>query len=89
MALGAQRLDILRMVMMRSAWLSIAGVVPGLALAYAAGRSMQALLAGVTPTDPRTFSATAALTIVMTLVGTLMPTIRALRVAPITALRTE
>src|SRR5881628_2275877 len=54
MALGAQRLDILRMVMMRSAWLSIAGVVPGLALAYAAGRSMQALLAGVTPTDPRT-----------------------------------
>ena len=36
-----------------------------------------------------TFSATAALAIVMTLVGTLMPTIRALRVDPITALRTE
>jgi putative ABC transport system permease protein len=89
MALGAQQFDILRMVMLQSVWLSGAGVVPGLALAYAAGRSMQALLAGVTPADVRTFAVTAALTIVMTLIGTLMPTLRALRVDPITALRTE
>jgi len=89
MALGAQRLDIFRMVMMQSVWLSIAGVVPGLALAYAAGRSMQALLAGVPPADVSTFAAAIALTAAMTIAGTLTPTLRALRVDPIAAIRTE
>jgi ABC-type antimicrobial peptide transport system permease subunit len=50
-ALGAQRGDILGMVVRRSVALAIAGVIPGAALAYAAGRSMEALLAGVKPTD--------------------------------------
>jgi ABC-type lipoprotein release transport system permease subunit len=63
--------------------------VPGIALAYAAGRWMQALLVGVTPADVPTFAAVGALAIVMTLVGTLMPTLRALRVDPIRAIRTE
>jgi ABC-type lipoprotein release transport system permease subunit len=50
---------------------------------------MQALLVGVTPADVPTFAAVGALAIVMTLVGTLMPTLRALRVDPIRAIRTE
>jgi ABC-type antimicrobial peptide transport system permease subunit len=70
-------------------WLSLAGVVPGIALAYAAGRSMQALLAGVTPADLRTFAAAGALAIAMTLAGSLLPTLRALRVDPIKALRAD
>jgi putative ABC transport system permease protein len=89
MALGAQRSDILRMVVKRSACLAVAGVVPGLALAYAAGRGMQALLVGITPADLPTFASAGALAIVMTLAGTLMPTLRALRVDPISALRAE
>src|SRR4029453_9084081 len=49
MALGAQRSDIVSMVLRRCVMLALAGIVPGMALAYAAGRSMEALLAGVHP----------------------------------------
>jgi predicted permease len=88
-ALGAQARDILSMVLTRSALLAIAGVVPGIALAFAAGRSMEALLAGVKPADALTLAAAVALSILMTVAGSLAPTIRALRVDPITALRSE
>jgi putative ABC transport system permease protein len=77
------------MVMARGLWLAVAGVIPGIALAYAAGRSLQALLVGVTPADARTFLAVGALAFVITLLGSLVPTLRALRVDPITALRAE
>ena len=53
MALGAQSGDILWMVVRRSVLLALAGVIPGIALAYVAGRSMEALLAGVKPRMPR------------------------------------
>jgi ABC-type antimicrobial peptide transport system permease subunit len=88
-ALGAQSGDILRMVVRRSVVLATAGVIPGIALAYVAGRSMQALLAGVKPADAPTMIAAVGLSLLMTLVGSLMPTLRALRVDPITALRAE
>jgi predicted permease len=89
MALGAGRGDILRMVVSRGAALALAGVLPGIALAYAAGRSMQALLAGVTPADPLTCSGVAALGLVMTIAGTLVPAVRAVRVDPISVIRAE
>ena len=89
MALGAQSGDILSMVVRRCATLAIAGVIPGIALAYAAGRWMEALLAGITPADTATMVSAVFLVVVMTLVGSVMPTLRALRVDPITALRAE
>jgi predicted permease len=89
LALGAQRGDIVSMVMRRSAVLVAAGVIPGVALAYAAGRSMEALLAGVKPADAATVAAAVALSIAMAALGTVAPTLRAVRVDPITALRTE
>jgi putative ABC transport system permease protein len=89
MALGAQARDILSMVVWRGLILAGAGVVPGLILAYFAGRSMEALLAGVKPADTATFASAIVLTLVMTVLGTLAPTLRALRVDPITALRAE
>jgi predicted permease len=88
-ALGAQRRDILAMVLSRGVKLSLAGVVPGVLLAYAAGRSMEALLAGVHPADAVTIASAVGLSVLMTIVGTLAPTLRALRVDPIAALRTE
>ena len=88
-ALGAQRADILRMVLRRSVLLALAGVVPGVALAYVAGRSMEALLAGVRPADAPTMLTAVGLSALMTIVGSVMPTLRALRVDPITALRAE
>ncbi len=88
-ALGAQSGDILGMVVKRSLWLAAAGIVPGVALAYGAGRAMEALLAGVKPFDGPTFGMTILVAMVMTVAGTLMPTLRALRVDPITAIRAE
>jgi putative ABC transport system permease protein len=88
-ALGAQRGDIVRMVMRQGAILAAAGVIPGLVLAYLAGRSMQSLLAGVEPSDVITFGAAGALCVVMTMIGTLLPTMRAVRVDPSTAFRSE
>jgi putative ABC transport system permease protein len=89
MALGAQSSDILSMVLWRGIALAAAGVVPGVFLAYAAGRSMEALLAGVHPADAITMASAVGLSVLMTLLGTLAPTLRALRVDPITALRAE
>jgi predicted permease len=88
-ALGAQRGDILGMVMKQGAVMVGAGLLPGLALAYVAGRSLQTLLAGVTPADMPTFAAVIALTLIMALAGTLLPTLRAIRVDPIKAIRAE
>jgi putative ABC transport system permease protein len=89
MALGAQAGDILRMVLARGAALAAIGIVPGVLIAYAAGRSMEALLAGVPAADTLTFASAVALTVIMTVLGTFTPTLRALRVDPITALRQE
>jgi putative ABC transport system permease protein len=73
----------------RSAVLALFGVVIGTALAYAAGRSMQALLFGVDPANPAVFGAAIALALLMTLAGSLLPAWRAVRVDPIAATRTE
>jgi ABC-type antimicrobial peptide transport system permease subunit len=89
MALGAQPGDVLGLIVKRGLWLALGGILPGVAIAYAVGRSFEAILAGVQPYDAPTFAAAIALTVMMTVAGTLVPTVRALRVNPITALRTE
>ena len=61
----------------------------GAALAYAAGRAMQALLAGISPGDVPTFAAAIALSLGMTLLGSLFPALRAARLDPATAMREE
>jgi predicted permease len=88
-ALGAQSGAILAMVVGRCVRLAGVGVVLGVALAYVAGRQMEALLAGVKPADTITLLAAVGLSIVMTVIGSVMPTLRALRVDPLTAIRTE
>jgi predicted permease len=88
-ALGAQPRDILRLVLQHSLSLAAAGVVLGVVLAYVAGRAMQALLAGIPPGDVATFLTASALSLLMTLAGSLVPSIRALHVDPITAIRVE
>jgi predicted permease len=88
-ALGAQRASILGMVLHDGLRLALAGSALGLLLAYAAGRAMQALLAGVAPGDPATYAAGLLLAVLMTLGGSLVPALRALRVDPTVALRAE
>ena len=88
-ALGAKARDIVGMVLGRSAVMAVLGVVIGAALAYAAGRSMQAMLFGVDPANPAVFGAAAGLALIMTLAGSLLPAWRAMRIDPIAATRTE
>jgi putative ABC transport system permease protein len=88
-ALGARGADILAMILRQGVVLAAAGVVPGVLLAYGAGRSMQALLAGVQPGDLATFLSAAALSAAMTVAGCMLPAIRAVRVDPLTAMRAE
>src|SRR5579871_662031 len=88
-ALGAQRGDILGMILRQGAWLALAGLVPGVALAYWAALAMQALLAGVQPGDLTTFASAAGLAGVMTIAGCLVPALRAVRIDPLTAIRAE
>ncbi len=89
MALGARQGDIFGMILRQGAMLAMAGLVPGLALAYLAARLLQSLLAGVRPGDVLTFSAAAVLCVIMTLLGTLAPALRAVRVDPSTVMRAE
>ena len=88
-ALGARASDIVRMVMGRSVVMALIGVGIGVAVAYAAGRAMQALLFGVDPANPGVFGAAIALALLMTIAGSLLPALRAIRVDPIAATRSD
>jgi predicted permease len=89
MALGASAGDIVTLIARRMLLLATMGVIPGVLLAYMAGRSMQALLAGVPPADLTALASAVAFSMLMTILGSLLPTLRALRVEPSTALRAE
>jgi predicted lysophospholipase L1 biosynthesis ABC-type transport system permease subunit len=57
------------------------GVSVGVVLAYWSGRTLEALLAGVRPDDAVTFGSAVALCLIMTMAGSLVPALRALRIA--------
>jgi predicted permease len=89
LAVGAQRSDIVGMILGAAARLSVAGILFGAVAAYLAGSSMRALLAGVDPADAPTFAAAIALCAFMTLTGSLVPAIRAIHIDPASAIRVE
>jgi putative ABC transport system permease protein len=89
MALGAQSSNILGMTLLDGLKLAGMGIAAGLAASIFEGRWLQSLLFGITPTDLVTFTAAAILALVMTLAGSLIPTLRAVRIDPTTALRSE
>ena len=69
--------------------LALFGLVPGVLGAYAAARGMSALLFGIAPGDPATFATGVGVALVMTLAGSLVPAVRAVRVTPMSVLRAE
>ncbi len=89
LALGAQRRDILRMVVGQGLRLAGVGVLLGVFLSYAAARGMAALLASVGPTDGTTLAAVGALCLAMVVAGSLSPALKASRTDPIAAIRSE
>ena len=88
-SLGANRLDVLRLVVRQGILLMGIGMVVGLAGAFALTRLMSSLLSGVAATDPLTFAGGAALLAAAALTACLIPALRATRVDPVIALRCE
>ncbi|MGB7022572.1 MAG: ABC transporter permease [Candidatus Acidiferrales bacterium] len=89
MALGAQKGDILRMVVGRGLKLALIGVVIGVAGALVLTRFLRSMLFEVQPTDPLTFFTVAALLSLVALAASYIPARRAMRVDPMVALRHE
>ncbi|MGH9824072.1 MAG: FtsX-like permease family protein, partial [Blastocatellia bacterium] len=89
LALGAQRPNILRMVMRQGLGLAVVGAAAGLVCALIVSHLMAALLYGVRPTDPLTFVGVAILLIGVAALACYIPARRAIRVDPLVALRYE
>jgi predicted permease len=89
MALGAERLDVLRMVLGQGTKMALAGVGIGLAAALGLTRLMTRMLFGVSPRDPITFLGVGAVLALVALAACYLPARRAMRVDPMTALRHE
>jgi putative ABC transport system permease protein len=89
LALGAQRRDVLRLVMGEGILLTLAGLLLGLAGALALSRSLTPLLYGVSPTDPVSYLGTLVLLFDVAFVACWLPARRALEVDPVDVLRSE
>jgi putative ABC transport system permease protein len=89
MALGADRRDVVRMVMREAGTLLAAGVIVGTVLAVAAGRTAATLLFGLRPSDPPTLALAAAGLGAVALLASYLPALRASKLEPTEALREE
>ena len=87
MALGAQKLDVLRMILKDGARMTLAGILIGLVGALVLTRLMRSMLYGVKATDPLTFICVAALLCTIALLACYLPARRAMKVDPMEALR--
>jgi ABC-type antimicrobial peptide transport system permease subunit len=88
-AVGAAPLSVLRLVVWRGLRLALQGVVIGLVGAFAGTRLMGALLYQIQPRDPLTFVSVPLVLSCVAVLASVIPALRAMRVDPINALRTE
>ena len=89
MALGAQRPQVLGMVLKEGATVTAVGLVSGLLMFFWAGRGMRALLFIVTPSDPNALLITVGVLVPLALVATFIPAWKASRIDPLLSLRSE
>src|SRR5262249_55745058 len=89
LALGADPAGVGRMIVAHRMRRALIGIVPGVLCAYAAARGMSALLFGVAPSDPATFTTGVGVAVLMTFAGSIVPAFRAVRVSPMSVLKAE
>jgi putative ABC transport system permease protein len=89
LALGAQRRDIRRLVVVNGVGLTVAGIAIGAAGGYALARFASNMLYQITPSDPLTYAALSTLVLAMTMIATWAPARRAQRVDPVAVLRND
>jgi putative ABC transport system permease protein len=89
MALGAQKSDVLKMVVGEGAQLAAVGIGIGLVVAFPLMRIISRLLFGVNAADPLTFAATSSLILLVALAASYLPALKAIKVDPLVALRHE
>ena len=89
MALGAQRRDVMRLILVQGARLAFAGLAIGALAAFGLTRLMSSLLYGISASDPLTFAAVAIALLAVALLACYIPAQRAMRVDPMVALRYE
>jgi ABC-type antimicrobial peptide transport system permease subunit len=89
LALGAKRVDVLRLILGEGMRMAALGLAAGLLASLGLTRLMAGLLFGVSATDPLTFVSVAALLAIVALAACYIPARRAMRVDPIVALRYE
>jgi len=89
MAVGAQRRDVLQLVLRRGAALVGLGLAGGIFLAMALAQSVASLVHGITARDPLTFAAAAVVVVLVAWAATWRPARRATRIDPVVALRAE
>ena len=87
MALGAQRREVLALVVREGSLIALAGVAIGIPAALAATRALASMLFQVSAWDPLSFSVAAVLVFALACVATMIPALRATRIAPSRALR--
>ena len=88
-ALGAARDEVIRMILVQGARLAVLGLLIGAGLAYGAGSLLRSLLLGVPAGDPLTYATIGTLLLGVALAASAIPALRAARIDPIRALRTE
>jgi putative ABC transport system permease protein len=89
LALGAQKSNILRIILQQGLQLAVAGAVIGLVCALIVSHLMASFLYGVKPTDPLSFGGVAALFVGIALLACYLPARRAMKIDPMVALRHE
>jgi predicted permease len=89
LAVGADRGQVMMLILKQGLTLAGVGVAAGLGAAFLLTRVMQSLLYQVRPTDPVTFAVVSGALIVVALIASALPAFRATRVSPLIALRTE
>jgi ABC-type antimicrobial peptide transport system permease subunit len=86
-ALGATRLDVLKLILIQGLWLTLCGLSVGLALAFALTRAIAAQLYGVSANDPMTIFGVVLLLGAMSVLACYLPARRAMQTNPVSAIR--